>query len=123
MRTLAVIMFLCAGINFGCVGDDDDDGGGDGCPEIPCPSLDCMQGTSEVTLPGACCPTCEPVDAGSGDPCADGFAQGDPNESRTCNATQAGVCFETDEQACACAGCPLRDCLIAESYPTQVSCQ
>jgi hypothetical protein len=52
--------------------------------------------------------------------CSAGF---DPNleRTRTCNSTFRGRCFESDAEACACAGCT-DNCLIAESYPTQVSC-
>lgn len=56
--------------------------------------------------------------------CAQAFEPNTPG--KVCNATLRGLCFESDEAACECAGCPLgadgSSCLIAESYPTQVSC-
>jgi hypothetical protein len=58
----------------------------------------------------------------AGDACAAGFDGDAPGETRTCASTHAGMCFESDQAACACAACPANDCLIAESYPTQVRC-
>ena len=58
----------------------------------------------------------------AGDACAAGFDGDALGETRTCASTYGGMCFETDQAACACAACPANDCLIAESYPTQVRC-
>jgi hypothetical protein len=41
----------------------------------------------------------------------------------TCQVVAAGLCFATNEAACACAGCALEDCAIAESFPAQAFCQ
>ena len=46
----------------------------------------------------------------------------DEGETPNCNAVFRGLCFESDEAACTCAGCGDDSCLIAESFPTQVSC-
>jgi hypothetical protein len=61
-------------------------------------------------------------EASTSQACASAFDQGAAD--RTCNATYRGQCFETNEEACACAGCPIdrADCLIAESDPTQGRC-
>jgi len=52
--------------------------------------------------------------------CAAGFAQGDP--AHVCNSTYGGKCFESDEAACACAGCG-DHCLVLDSYPSQAVCE
>jgi hypothetical protein len=40
-----------------------------------------------------------------------------------CQVIAQGLCFTTNEAACACAGCALEQCLIAESFPAQAFCQ
>lgn len=66
--------------------------------------------------------TIDPV-PGDGGGCATGFEQGSPQKpTRECAATYGGQCFESDAAACACAGCEQKGCLIAKSYPTQISC-
>lgn len=52
--------------------------------------------------------------------CAKGFSHENPGD-KVCRATHKGTCFESDAEACACAGCGA-DCIIAESFPTQVFC-
>ncbi|HEX4473922.1 MAG TPA: hypothetical protein VH142_02525 [Polyangiaceae bacterium] len=52
--------------------------------------------------------------------CAAGFPQGDP--AHVCNSTYGGKCFESDEAACACAGCG-EHCLLLDSYPSQAVCE
>lgn len=40
-----------------------------------------------------------------------------------CQVIGGGLCFTTAEAACACAGCSLDTCAIAESFPAQAFCQ
>lgn len=100
-----------------CAVSDDSDGpqtdcgGGNGSSDTPSstPGHGSDQGGGVDGSPAA---NCEP-----------GFA---PNSDEgVCNATYAGMCFETDADACACAGCPIDSpagCLVMESYPTQIRC-
>lgn len=53
--------------------------------------------------------------------CAKGFSSDDAG-GRVCNATFDSQCFESDRVACDCAACPEDDCLVLESYPTQIRC-
>src|SRR4051812_27292050 len=67
----------------------------------------------------------QPITADDGDESADACAggtpaQGDPAPS--CQVVAHGLCFETAEAACACAGCGSDECLIAESFPAQAFC-
>jgi hypothetical protein len=59
-------------------------------------------------------------DGGDVNACDRGFAQ-DAGGTRVCAATYGGKCFESDAFACQCAGCG-DACVVAESYPTQISC-
>jgi hypothetical protein len=56
----------------------------------------------------------------TGAACAKGFDGQNPG-GRVCNSTYKGTCFESDAEACACAGCG-SECTVAESYPSQVFC-
>ena len=56
------------------------------------------------------------------DQCNTGWID-DEGETPGCNAKFREVCFETNEEACECAGCGSDACLVAESFPTQISCQ
>lgn len=105
-------------------GDGDEQGAGEppsgGDPDAPVSNDD--DGTSSSGPGGG---TSGNAGGGtSGDPgaCAAGFDAGEAPD-RVCNSTHRGVCFESEAEACACAGCELADCAIAESYPTQVFCQ
>lgn len=75
-----------------------------------CGSSDSKPGQTADSLDGDAPNACE---EGFIDPAADG---------RVCNSTFEGKCFESDAAACACAGCPGDDCIVLESYPTQVRC-
>lgn len=58
---------------------------------------------------------------GSGtDACAGGTA---PSNEESCQVIANGLCFATAEEACACDGCGLEQCAIAESFPMQAFCQ
>jgi hypothetical protein len=52
--------------------------------------------------------------------CQKGFDQKNPGD-KVCNSTYKGLCFESDDEACACAGCG-DQCSVADSYPSQVAC-
>lgn len=53
--------------------------------------------------------------------CADGV---DPEQASAgqCTITARNLCFVSREAACACAGCGLDECAIAESFPEQAVC-
>lgn len=55
------------------------------------------------------------------DECNAGWLPDDPPAGVTCAATFSGACFESDADACSCAGCS-DACNVAESFPTQISC-
>lgn len=40
----------------------------------------------------------------------------------SCQVVARGLCFDTAEAACACGGCSLAECAIAESFPMQAIC-
>jgi hypothetical protein len=52
--------------------------------------------------------------------CAGGVA---PSEAENCQVVANGLCFVTAEAACACDGCDISECAIAESFPLQAFCQ
>jgi hypothetical protein len=54
------------------------------------------------------------------DACAGGVA---PAEAENCQVVANGLCFVTAEAACACDGCDISECAIAESFPLQAFCQ
>lgn len=60
-------------------------------------------------------------DESGGDACQGGVApqQAGPGE---CSITGGGLCFTSRAAACACAGCGIDDCAIAESFPEQAVC-
>jgi len=45
-----------------------------------------------------------------------------PETSGNCQVVARGLCFESAEAACACAGCGAEACLILESFPEQAFC-
>lgn len=51
--------------------------------------------------------------------CAAGTA---PEASTNCQVVARGLCFESAQGACACAGCGAEACLLAESFPEQAFC-
>ncbi|MEN9577715.1 MAG: hypothetical protein RJA70_724 [Pseudomonadota bacterium] len=55
--------------------------------------------------------------------CTTGWLPERTETTRTCAAVYSQVCFESDAEACACAGCADDSCQVAESFPTQVSCE
>jgi hypothetical protein len=55
-----------------------------------------------------------------GDACAGGEA---PDTAENCQVVANGLCFATAEAACACDGCGLEQCALAESFPAQAFCQ
>ena len=58
-------------------------------------------------------------------PClGNGFPAGIDSGGRECAAVAGYCCYESNAEACEAAGCSENSgCQIAESYPTQVSCQ
>jgi hypothetical protein len=54
--------------------------------------------------------------------CAVGVELGSSAAER-CAIVANGLCFDTTEEACACAGCTIDQCAIAESFPPQAFCQ
>jgi hypothetical protein len=61
------------------------------------------------------------AEEGSGtDACAGGEA---PSNDPSCQVVANGLCFATAEAACACDGCGLEQCALAESFPMQAFCQ
>lgn len=59
-------------------------------------------------------------EGGAAAACAEGVA---PSEAEDCQVVANGLCFPTAEAACACDGCELAECAIAESFPLQAFCQ
>jgi hypothetical protein len=57
----------------------------------------------------------------SDDACAGGVPVAEAGEGQ-CTITARGSCFTSREAACACAGCGLDECAIAESFPEQAFC-
>ena len=65
-----------------------------------------------------------PDEAPAGD--ADACALGTPIDGpfgEDCQVIASGRCFTTAEAACACGGCGVETCAIAESFPAQAFCQ
>jgi len=72
----------------------------------------------------------QPITAGDADETpasdADACALGTPIDGpfgADCQVTARGRCFTTAEAACACGGCGVETCAIAESFPAQAFCQ
>jgi hypothetical protein len=86
--------------------------------EEACACAGCASGTCMIA---ESYPTQVSCNGGEPDPCAVGFAQDAADETRVCNSTANGLCFESDDEACACAGCA-DSCVILESFPTQARC-
>jgi hypothetical protein len=63
----------------------------------------------------------QPIEGGDPAACLDGTPAGPGGP--TCQVTAEGLCFVDAETACACAGCELESCLLAESFPAQAFCQ
>lgn len=57
----------------------------------------------------------------AGDACAGGVAPETAAEGE-CLITARNLCFASREAACACAGCGIDECAIAESFPEQAVC-
>ena len=55
------------------------------------------------------------------DACASGVAPAEADEGE-CTITARGLCFTSEAAACACGGCGLDECAIAESFPAQAFC-
>ena len=53
--------------------------------------------------------------------CEQGLPPADAPEG-FCQVTAQGLCFDSAEAACACAGCGSDVCLLAESFPAQAFC-
>ncbi|HTV25203.1 MAG TPA: hypothetical protein VMG12_41200 [Polyangiaceae bacterium] len=60
-------------------------------------------------------------DEASGDACQGGVAT-EAAAAGECSITARGLCFTSRAAACACAGCGLDECAIAESFPEQAIC-
>jgi hypothetical protein len=60
-------------------------------------------------------------EAPSHDACNDGVAPAEAAAGE-CTITARGLCFSNHAAACACAGCGLDECAIAESFPEQAVC-
>lgn len=65
----------------------------------------------------------DPRELVEGDQCDSGWLQSEADPERECAATYGGLCFESNDNACTCAGCAEDACLILESYPTQIRCE
>jgi len=94
----------CAGISAECV-------------EGECRTIERRLHRSDPTLEHA------PRRASVPAACAGGasFAQGGAADN-DCAVIANGLCFASDAQACACAGCAVSQCSFLESYPPQAVC-
>jgi hypothetical protein len=75
-------------------------------------------------------PTQAGPDAGSPGPGAlPGAPAGAPGAGSTpaaaaaCDFRVGEICFATDSEACAAAGCKPGGCIVLESYPAQITCK
>ncbi len=62
----------------------------------------------------------ESDESSGADACAGGQA---PSNDASCQVVANGLCFATAEEACACDGCGIEQCALAESFPMQAFCQ
>src|SRR5690349_641013 len=99
-RSLCISLFTSTALLFAC-------GGSDGA---------LGEGSQPITGDEAT----EGDDASNPAACELGTA---PASADDCQAVAKGLCFSTAAAACACAGCSEDNCLVAESFPVQVSCQ
>lgn len=65
--------------------------------------------------------TNDPDDESAASACAEGMTPAEAPDG-FCQVTARGLCFDSAESACACAGCGSDVCLLAESFPAQAFC-